>query len=222
MSRAHMTFLTLWLAALAACSPAGQPSATLSSPSASPSNTPASPSASVTPSAPASPSASLTNPPPSTVQPTADEAFLLDGVRRGGVDCVPVRDALPTAAIAGIECGSDVPGIAQVGFYLFDTDEAMLAAYFERMDAEGVAQESGSCQDGEREQAYTPGGADSPFRNGCFINAEGFANYRATIPGLHVYIGVLGDTDDTGALEDFAWVGNQDQPGNPTLWAPSN
>jgi hypothetical protein len=35
-----------------------------------------------------------------------------------------------------------------------------------------------------------------------------------------VSIGIRGRSDDMRALEDFAWLGNQDTPGNPTLWGP--
>ena len=56
-------------------------------------------------------------------------------------------------------------------------------------------------------------------RHGCFVNEEGYANYRATISGSDVYIGILGRTKDMRALEDFAWLGNEDVPGRPTLWS---
>ncbi len=55
----------------------------------------------------------------------------------------------------------------------------------------------------------------SPDRDGCFINDEGYANYRATRSGSNVYIGILGTSDDMAALADFAWLGSQDTPGNP-------
>jgi len=39
---------------------------------------------------------------------------------------------------------------------------------------------------------------------------------------VNVLIGVVGRTPDMRVLQDFAWLGNQDAPGNPTLWgAPS-
>jgi hypothetical protein len=134
------------------------------------------------------------------------------------IGCDPVRDDLPPRAIAGIDCSSDDPGIARVGFYLFESDDDMLDAYVARMAAEGVALNSGSCLDGEHEGPYTPGEGLLPSRQGCFINDEGFANYRATLPGAHVYIGVLSNGDNMAALEDFAWFGNEDTPGSPTLW----
>ena len=79
---------------------------------------------------------------------------------------------------------------------------AMLEVYLDRMASEGVGLGSGGCFAGEEENAYWPGEGMVVARNGCFINAEGFANYRATVPGEHVYIGILGNTADTAALQE--------------------
>ncbi len=46
--------------------------------------------------------------------------------------------------------------MARLGFYLFDDEATMLAAYFARMEAEGIEIESGGCIDGEGEGAYVP------------------------------------------------------------------
>jgi len=182
-----------------------------------PSVTPPSVSPSVTPPpiAPRPPT-----PEPSPADLTAAERYLLDGVLRGATECEPAAgsDDLPRDAIAGIECNSDDSAVARIGFYLFGNDADMLEAYFLRMRAEGVATDSGSCSDGEGEGAYTPGEEEIPSRNGCFINDEGYANYRVTLPGVHVYIGILGNSSDTRALADFAFRFNQDVPGSPTLW----
>ena len=97
----------------------------------------------------------------------------------------------------------------------------MLAAYVARMGAEGVTLDSVACVEGEGESAYMPGEGEIPNREGCFVNSDGYANYRATLGGDHVYIGVLGRSADMRALEDFAWLGNQDVPGRPTLWSES-
>jgi hypothetical protein len=210
------------LVALAACSPS--PAGPTLTPSVSPA-----PSASALPSTPAAtpagtPSAPAATPSPSptpSVAWSAKERFLLDGVRRGAVDCAPVRDALPDKAVAGIECAADDPGVARIGFYLFTDDADMLDVYMARMTVEQVIIDSGGCAQGEAEGAYAPWEPNetAPYRQGCFVNAEGYANYRATLAGEHVYIGILGRDADTRALEDFAWKGNQDVPGRPTLWA---
>lgn len=170
------------------------------------------------------PSGAPTSPAPSDepseapVTPTDDEQDLIDGVLRGAIDCEPVRDDLPTGAIAGIECAADDPAVARVGFYRFADEAAMLEAYVARMADEGITLESGGCIDGEGEGSYVPFEGTSPYRDGCFINDEGYANYRATLPGANVYVGILGRSGDMAALSDFAWVGSQDTPGNPTLW----
>jgi len=153
---------------------------------------------------------------------TAAERYLFDGITRGAVECQPAggSDELPRDAIAGVECNSTDLGVARIGFYLFENDADMLKAYLSRMNAEGVALDSGSCRDGEHEGAYTPGDGLVLRRHGCFLNDEDRANYSATLPTYHVSIAILGARDDMGYLEEFAWLGNQDTPGNPTLWGP--
>lgn len=210
---------------LVACgASASAPSASPSAPPASPSAAPAaSPLPSVTP--PAATPAPAGTPQPATPRPTAAgfspaEQDLLDGVQRGTENCEPARGGdLPPAAIAGIECDSTASGVARVGFYRFADDEAMLDAYLARMEAEGVALDSGSCVDGEAEGAYIPSEEFAAARAGCFINDEGVANYRLTMAGDHVYIGILGNSADLTALETFAWSPSSgDTPGMPTLW----
>ncbi len=210
---------------LAACSaapnePFGSPSAPPASPSARPS---ASPPPSVTP-PPATPAPTdppvIATPRPTSPGFSAAEQHLLDGVQRGEKDCRPAsgRDELPPHALAGIECRSTDPAVARVGFYLFANDEDMLDAYLFRMNAENVEMDSGSCNDGEAEHAYIPDEGFAFDRAGCFLNDEGFANYRFTMAGDHVYVGILGRSADMLALETFAWKGNMDVPGIPTLW----
>ena len=211
------------------------PSASTPSPSAVPSipvETPsAPPSQAVVPTPAPTPEPTAKPTPKPTAKPTAkptpvafsrDEAYLLAGVRRDVVDCEPVRSALPPRATAGIECDAEDRNVARVGFYLFDDESDLLAAYIGRMKAEGVALESGGiCSEGESEHSYIPTDGrpeDVAERVGCFINDAGIANYRATRP-TSIYIGVLGRNADMGALEDWAWKGSMDTPGNPTLWA---
>jgi hypothetical protein len=161
-----------------------------------------------------------TTPPSAPPDLTAAEQHLLDGVQRGTDDCRPAGGSgeLPQGALAGIECGSTDPAVARVGFYLFPNDDDMVSAYLSRMSAEGVTLDSGSCSEGNSEHAYVPDEGFAKDRAGCFVNAEGFANYRATLTGSHVYIGILGRTADMVVLETFAWKGSQDTPGSPTLW----
>ena len=245
MSRSRLVLAASLIAmvALAACSanpaaPSASPSAPSASPSAEPTVTPAPsltpPPAPVTPAPtvtprPATPKPTkppvIATPRPPTPRPTAQgftdaEQDLLDGVQRGTKDCQPLRGRgeLPKAALAGIECDSPDPAVARVGFYVFADGEDMINAYLSRMEAEGVALNSGSCNDGEAEGAYIPNDGFAYDRAGCFINDAGFANYQFTMPVSNVYIGILGRSDDMLALETFAWKGNQDTPGTPTLW----
>ena len=203
--------------------------ATPSAPSPSAPVTPPSPSAAPsTPVTPPSPSAAPTAspdvaspPPPADFSPA--ERYLLGGIRRDVVDCEPAggSDDLPRDAIGGIECRSTDPAVARIGFYLFADDAAMLDAYFRRMTAEGVAMDAGPCRDGngDGEMGHVPDEGISPDRTGCFVNDEGYANVRLTMSGTHVYIGILGRSADTAVLEDYAWRGNQDVPGSPTVWS---
>jgi hypothetical protein len=219
--------------ALAGCAGPVAPSSSPSAPAEVPSAPPAAPSE--TPASPASPEPSVSPEPtiaPPAARPSAtprpakpalnaSEKYLKAGIRRGAVDCEPVRDSLPVGSIAGIECGSDDRAVARVGFYLFGNDRDMLDAYLARMKLEGIKIESGGCNDKEGEGAYVPWGPEelAPYRNGCFINDAGYANLRVTLPAEHVYIGVLGRTRDMDALVQFAFLGNHDTPSFPTLWA---
>lgn len=227
----HRIVLAASLAAIFIAAACGNPTMPPSSPT--PSVEPSQPpSPSPTVPAPASPTPDPTDLPSSPAPteapaetpspPTAQERYLLDGVLRGAQDCVPVRGNLPRGALAGIECAADDPDVAQVGFYLFANEATMLDIYFARMEDEGFALDSGGCADGEGESAYIPDEGVSPSRYGCFVNEQGYANLRMTLPGANVYVGILGNSDDTAALSDFAWLGNQDTPGNPTLWGESD
>lgn len=225
MFRISLAAALLFAVLLAACGGAVAPGSP--SPSDVPSPAPSQPVVSPAPTdAPpvGSPSPVVTPPPasPAPSQPapelTAAERHLLAGIRRAAVDCEPVRSGLPLGTIAGIDCASTDPAVARIGFYLFEDDATMLDAYLARMAEEGIELESGSCVDGEGEHAYVPGEGLIAWRHGCFVNDSGYANYRATLPGAHVYLGILGRTADPRPLEDLAWLGNQDTPGNPTLW----
>jgi hypothetical protein len=151
----------------------------------------------------------------------AEEEYLIAGVRpAAAVDCEPRRSDLPARAIAGIECVPDDGTAERVGAYRFATADDLLATYSERMAEAGVPLGSGGCFSGPGETNYVPGPTDLtvPYREGCFINEFGFANYRATYPDERVYVGILGSASGTAALQRWAWLGNLDQPGNPTIW----
>jgi hypothetical protein len=150
-----------------------------------------------------------------------EEAFLIAGVRpAAAVDCAPRRSDLPPRAVAGVECVPDDGTAERVGVYRFASAEDVLATYSERMAEAGVPLGSGGCFAGPGETNYVPGPTDLtvPYREGCFINEFGFANYRATYPDERVYVGILGSVAETAALQRWAWLGNEDVPGNPTIW----
>lgn len=225
---------------LTACGPSSlTPSQPPSLPSAPPSAAPSV----VLPSE--SPAPSLTDAPPvATPVPTPDptskptprpsapsfnhaERYLIEGIMRGESDCSPVRgDDLPGQAVAGIDCDLVATPVARMGFYLFKSDQDMLDVYLDRMKAERIALESGdACQHGggESESAYIPWAGDdiAPYRNGCFLNADGYGNFRVTLPEFHVYVGLLGRDANMQHLWNWAWFGAIDTPGSPTLWQQS-
>ena len=232
MKKSVLAAMVVAVIALAACAapttPVPSPSGDASIPSPAPSS-PVTPSPVATPEPstpvatpePSEPAATPTPKPRPTQKPlTKTERYLLAGVLRGALDCRPVRSDLPPKSSAGIECASDDPAVARVGFYYFENDKDLLAAYAARMIREGVALDSGpACYEGESEGPFVPweGPEMAPFRYGCFINSEGYANLRLAI-GAPVYIGILGRSDDMEALASFAFRGSVDVPGFPTLW----
>jgi hypothetical protein len=223
---------------LAAC---GAPTPAPSQPSVSaPPSSPVQPAPdSPAPSTPADPATPVPTDPPvatpaPTVKPTTKpttkptftraERYLVDGIMRGEGECHPVRgNALPGLAIAGIDCDLVGSPVARAGYYLFKNDEDMLDAYMARVTVENLVVDSGACAPGEGEGAYIPYGDDefAPDRHACYVNDQGYGNYRATLSGTHVYVGLLGRSSSMRALEDWAWFGSQDVPGNPTLWSQS-
>ena len=87
---------------------------------------------------------------------------------------------------------------------------------FARVRAEGLKRDSGACADGEGESAFIPGEPEDVLvdRHACFINDQGYANYRVTMSG-GLYIGLLGRSADMRALEDFAMDRERGHAGLP-------
>lgn len=168
------------------------------------------------------PSASISpSPSPTPVpSPNADEVFLLSGVRPdAAIDCVPIRQVLPAGGIATVECAPNDDVVDRFRVTMFSRTTDALALYLAEMTAHGVALNSGTCFDGRGESTYMPGPDDStvPARNGCFVTDV--AHYRAILPDARVYIEVVGKTAHVSRdLDTFAWLGNEDTPGAPTLW----
>jgi hypothetical protein len=153
---------------------------------------------------------------------TDDEAYLLAGLRDDArSSCAPRREGLPDRAIAGVECAPPVAGIDQVGAYRFTSTEDLLATYFERLASAGIRPGSGVCPEEPGEMAYVPEapGTVGRERIGCFVNEFGNANLRSTAPReALVYIGILGEGPAIEPIWTWAWKGNLDQPGSPTIW----
>jgi hypothetical protein len=142
------------------------------------------------------------------------------------VDCRPRRSDLPDLALFGAECFPSHDLVARVGIYGFDDRQAAAAAYVERMSSAGVEPYTGSCVEGipgdegwanegghgaridETNAMVVDGQVIGLNRAGCFHGEDGTANWRATCwpgPTDGVYVGVLGRTQDIGALQEWAW-----------------
>ena len=155
---------------------------------------------------------------------TQEELVLLSGMRLdlGGV-CAPHRVDLAERALAGVECIPPSDVVDHVTVHLFNSEEDLLAAYQSRLAAHGVPMRTnaGQCLVGQpSEGAYTPeaGGGDLvSTRGGCYIDDAGHAHYAATMPPF-VLLEVDGRVADSVAVQRYAWLGNQDQPGSPTIW----
>lgn len=84
--------------------------------------------------------------------PTADEAYLLSGIRSDAAsDCVPVRSALPAGAVGAVECSPNEGAVERVRLTLFTFPDDLRALYFAEMTAHGVALNSGGCVNGNGE-----------------------------------------------------------------------
>lgn len=153
---------------------------------------------------------------------SAAEEVLFSGLRPDARFACPARRVdLPAHAIAGVECSPQVNGVDRIGAYRFADQGDMLDAYFKRLADNGVKPRSGSCPERAGEVAYVPGDDGetvSPYRYGCYLNEFGVANYRFTDPDNRVYVGILGTGTDLERLHEWAWRGNQDAPGSPTVW----
>ncbi len=158
---------------------------------------------------------------------TPEEAALLAGARMDlQGTCGPLRVGLPDGAIAAIACRPSSDVVGQAAVYLFDTEAALMASYLARLTELGIQPRTngGRCLPGRAsEGAYVPGdeGPDlSSTRGACYLDDAGDADYVAMLPPFAL-IQVDGIVPDTEAVERFGWLGNQDQPGSPTIWSPT-
>jgi hypothetical protein len=110
---------------------------------------------------------------------------------------------------------------------ILDTQPELMAAYGAIVAAEGIPPFShgGRCEAGRAtEGGYVPGDGHPGFvpdeRLACWIDDEGVAHSLTTsLPFVLLRVdGRPGaSTADVGL---FPMLGNRDQPGGPTLWAP--
>jgi len=224
--RPHLRVLPVLCLALAACGVGAGPSpspadAAATAAPATPALTPVLPPVLATTSMPSS------GVPGSSTAPTEPEAALLHGARldlQG--KCTPLRTALPPGATGAIECATASDVAERVSMVMFDTQAQLLDAYDARVAAEGIKPRSngGRCEPaGSSEGGYVPGdghpGVVVVERGACWADAAGITHYLATLPPfVLVQVDGRGGTLISGT-ERFAWLGNQDQPGGPTLWA---
>ena len=158
------------------------------------------------------------------LDPTEGEAMLLGGIRTDlQGSCGPVREGLPAAAVASVACAPAADGVAAVRVDIFDEPQTLLAAYAEQVRAAGVEARSngGSCFEVESaEGAWVPGDDQGAVaeRNACWFDVDGAPVYIATQPPyvLITVTGVSGSQLPTA--QQYAWLGNEDVPGAPTVW----
>ena len=155
-------------------------------------------------------------------EPTQEEAFLLNGARldlQG--HCSSVRTDVAERAIAEVECTPMSDVAREVRMFLFNSQADLLDTYQARLGTHGVTiRSAGSCAPGQPvEGSYFPGDGAGfvPERGGCYVDETGHAHYTVTSPP-YVLAEVDGNAGDGAAVERFAWLGNQDVPGGPTIW----
>jgi hypothetical protein len=156
--------------------------------------------------------------------PTEAEAHLLQGARLDlQTRCQPLRDPLPERALAGVDCHPDSDVVGRVRLYLFETQADLLDAYLAWAGAHAIPLGSaeGSClPGGASEGAWLPGDGQPevhPERTACYLDPTGLAHASLTLPPF-VLTELDGAVGDAPAVDRFAWLGNQDQPGAPTIW----
>lgn len=208
-------FVTLGILAVA-CAGTGQPSGTGEpSPAASSAVPTATPTSPLTP----VPAGETPTPGPSAGDAAPD---LTAGTRQDVAPCEPLALDLTSTADAGIICHPEGAPVELVAILRYPTEDALVEAYLEQVEANGlpIRSHGGRCEPGAPgEGAYVPEGDASlaPDRSACYVDNAGKAHYLATIPPW-VMIQVMGTGSDPGELQSWAWQGNQDQPGNPTVW----
>jgi hypothetical protein len=158
------------------------------------------------------------------LSPSAEAAVLLRGMRTDLNDrCVPLADGLPAAAVAGVACTPAGAAVDSASVFLFDTQEAMLGAYATWLAGHelSILDRSPGCgPDSVAESAWLPSveGDTLPQRGACQVGVDGRARGAITLPPF-VLVTYEGAATDPTAVAQWAWLGNRDQPGSPTVWS---
>ncbi len=226
MSPRPLLALPILLLALAACGTGAAPSTspadvTATDVPAMPAPTPTLPAASVAASTPSPGTAEV------STAPAEPEAALLHGARldlQG--KCVPLRTGLPAGATGAIECTPASDVAARASMVVFDTQAQLLDAYRAEVACAGdrAAEQRGPLRAGCRVRGRIRAGRRPPrLRTG---GARGMLDRRRgddALPrdpaAVHPAAGRWSRGRHVSGVERFAWLGNRDQPGNPTLWA---
>lgn len=149
---------------------------------------------------------------------TNGEIFLLAGVADDVRPSCRPADVLPEGSFEGIRCFPD--GVKAVGFYIvLNTDWMKDMLYERRLARYGVTPKSdGTCVDGVPGDIVDSVSDGVEARIGCYVDADGLANARFTLPpgtgGAEqgVYIGVVGTDGDIAklfkVLEGRSWPGD--------------
>jgi hypothetical protein len=101
---------------------------------------------------------------------------------------------LPPLAVAGLDCSPRGAVVADVGYYLFQSQTDMNAAFFNRMATYHVRSGSGNCWAGiigEGFYRFTYTGQIGGHV-GCFVDSSGHASIRWTTDDLLIYAGATG------------------------------
>jgi hypothetical protein len=158
------------------------------------------------------------------VGPSGPAPDLPSGMRLDLADtCEPIPLDLASKADAGLMCKPNSKAVESVVILRFPSAVALLSTYLERIDNNGIGRRShgGRCEPGVvSEGGYVPGDGGPtlvPERSACFVDGSGKAHYLATIPPW-VLVEVTGTGGDMASIQDWAWLGNRDAPGNPTIW----
>jgi hypothetical protein len=155
--------------------------------------------------------------------PSAEAAVLLRGMRLDLQErCTPIATGLPAEAVAGLSCTPAEAAVDSASVFLFDTQAAMLGAYAGWLEGHSlrIGDTSPGCGESSvAESAWLPdgGGARLAERGACQVGLDGRVRGAITLPPF-VLVTYEGPATDPASVARWAWLGNKDQPGGPTVW----